>query len=82
MQIKLNTSQQHAVDCNDKKILCLACAGAGKTQVLVSRLNRLINNDYVNPQSILCLTFTRAAALEMRERYSKLQKSFILCITY
>ena len=73
--MKLNAEQQKAVDCTDKKILCLACAGAGKTQVLVSRLQKLVYEDKVDPQSILCLTFTRAAAFEMRERYSKLQKS-------
>lgn len=72
--MKLNTEQQRAVDCNDKKILCLACAGAGKTQVLISRLWRLVSQDNVNPRNILCLTFTRAAAFEMRERYAKMQK--------
>lgn len=73
--ITLNTQQQLAVDCDDRKVLCLACAGAGKTQVLISRLWRLVSHDNVDPRSILCLTFTRAAALEMRERYAKLQKA-------
>ena len=73
--MELNQEQQKAVNCNDKKILCLACAGAGKTQVLISRLNRLIEEG-VKPESILCLTFTRAAALEMRERFSALQTSY------
>lgn len=72
--MKLNKEQQRAVNCNDKNILCLACAGAGKTQVLISRLWRLVSQDDVNPKNILCLTFTRAAAFEMRERYAKLQK--------
>ena len=72
--MKLNKEQQRAVNCNDKNILCLACAGAGKTQVLISRLWRLVSQDNVNPKNILCLTFTRAAAFEMRERYAKLQK--------
>ena len=73
--INLNAEQQAAVDCNDKKILCLACAGAGKTQVLISRLWRLVSVDHVDPRSILCLTFTRAAAFEMRARYERMQKS-------
>lgn len=75
MSIMLNSAQQQAVDCNDKKILCLACAGAGKTQVLISRLWRLVSENDVDPRSILCLTFTRAAAFEMRARYEKLQKA-------
>lgn len=73
--IALNEEQQRAVDCDDKKILCLACAGAGKTQVLISRLWRLVSQDNVDPRTILCLTFTRAAAFEMRARYEKLQKA-------
>lgn len=73
--ITLNKEQQRAVDCDDKKILCLACAGAGKTQVLISRLWRLVSKDKVDPRNILCLTFTRAAAFEMRARYEKLQKA-------
>lgn len=73
--ITLNEEQQRAVDCDDKKILCLACAGAGKTQVLISRLWRLVSKNALDPRSILCLTFTRAAAFEMRARYEKLQKA-------
>ena len=73
--ITLNEEQQRAVDCDDKKILCLACAGAGKTQVLISRLWRLVSKNAIAPRSILCLTFTRAAAFEMRARYEKLQKA-------
>ena len=73
--ITLNEEQQRAVDCDDKKILCLACAGAGKTQVLISRLWRLVSKKALDPRSILCLTFTRAAAFEMRARYEKLQKA-------
>lgn len=73
--ITLNEEQQRAVDCDDKKILCLACAGAGKTQVLISRLWRLVSQDNVDPRTILCLTFTRAAAFEMRARYKKLQEA-------
>lgn len=73
--ITLNEEQQRAVDCDDKKILCLACAGAGKTQVLISRLWRLVSKNAIDPRSILCLTFTRAAAFEMRARYEKLQKA-------
>lgn len=65
---KLNEQQQLAVESNSKRILCLACAGAGKTHVLISRICRLVDNG-VNPDSLLCITFTNAAALEMEERY-------------
>ena len=44
-----------------------ANAGAGKTHVLVGRVIRLLLNG-VQPERILCLTYTRAAAAEMSER--------------
>lgn len=64
----LNTEQQFAVDCNDAKILCLAGAGAGKTKTMIARIVRLVN-DGADPKRILALTFTNAAAFEMKERY-------------
>lgn len=68
---KLNPQQQEAVDANDRTILCLAGAGAGKTKTLTKRIERLVR-DGVDPKSILSLTFTNAAAFEMKERYKKL----------
>ena len=65
---KLNEQQQLAVNSDSQRILCLACAGAGKTHVLISRICRLVETG-VNPDHILCITFTNAAALEMEERY-------------
>ena len=79
--MQLNDNQQYAVDCKDKQILCLAAAGSGKTAVLVARLKRLIQ-DGVNPKSILVLTFTNAAALEMQERFSRNNKESELAMFY
>lgn len=72
----LNREQQLAVDCNDKKILCLAGAGTGKTFSMISRIERLIN-DGISPLNILVLTFTEKAAFEMTERYTKNHKGAI-----
>lgn len=66
----LNEQQEKAVMCNDSKIVCLAGAGSGKTLSLIERICRLVD-DGVDPLSILVLTFTRAAAFEMRGRYFK-----------
>ena len=44
-----------------------ANAGTGKTKVLTDRVTRLLL-DGVKPERILCLTFTKAAAAEMRNR--------------
>lgn len=67
---KFNSEQLQAINSNADRILCLAGAGAGKTAVLIARLSRLVN-DGVNPSSILALTFTNAAAAEMKSRYEK-----------
>ena len=70
----LNKEQQHVVDSNAKQILVLAGAGTGKTTVLISRVARLVASG-VKPTSILGLTFTNAAASEMRERYKRICKT-------
>jgi len=66
-----NYEQKKAVvsDCN--RILVLAGAGSGKTKVLTKRFIHLIKNKGVHKDEILGLTFTKAAADEMRARISK-----------
>lgn len=64
----LNQEQQQVVDSTAHRILCLAGAGAGKTKTLITRILRLIQCD-TQPDEILVLTFTRAAALEMQQRF-------------
>lgn len=64
----LDKFQEQVVNSPDKKILCLAGAGAGKSRSLLGRINHLIDNG-VLPTQILALTFTRVAAAEMRERF-------------
>ncbi len=54
----------------------MANAGSGKTHVLVDRVVRLLLKGFP-PQSILCLTFTKAAAAEMSLRLFKLLSSWI-----
>ena len=66
----LNKEQQQAVDSNSDRILCLAGAGSGKTHTMIERISRLVK-DGATPSSILVLTFTNAAAAEMKERYER-----------
>jgi DNA helicase-2/ATP-dependent DNA helicase PcrA len=53
-------------------VLVLAGPGSGKTSVIISRIQHLIEKQQVPPQSVLAVTFTRAAAVQMRERYLSL----------
>jgi len=66
--MNLSQEQSNAVLAESKSALCLAGAGSGKTRVLVSRINHLIENCQVSPYEVLCVTFTRKAAGEMTER--------------
>lgn len=63
----LNLSQLAAVNSTASRILCCAAAGSGKTRVLISRIQRMIA-DGIDPASIICLTFTNSAALEITKR--------------
>jgi ATP-dependent helicase/nuclease subunit A len=66
---KLSDEQEKAASPQDD-IWLTASAGTGKTQVLTARVMRLLLSG-APPESILCLTFTKAAAAEMAERLHK-----------
>lgn len=69
--MQYNPSQQKAVAHGDGPALVLAGPGSGKTAVITGRTVRLIQNG-ISPSSILVVTFTRAAASEMKERFLKM----------
>ena len=62
---------QRAAANPDNSVWVVANAGSGKTYVLTSRIVRLLLAG-ARPSAILCLTFTKAAAAEMRDRLSRL----------
>lgn len=62
----LNEAQKRAVESDAHVIVCIAGAGSGKTKVLIDRAFRLVLKH--GSHNVLCVTFTRKAAAEMRER--------------
>lgn len=71
--MQLTEKQQLAVDIRDKNILVSAAAGSGKTAVLVKRIiDRVLDeNNPVDIDRILVMTFTKAAAAQMKDRILK-----------
>ena len=55
--------------------MVLAGPGSGKTFVIVERLLHLITHENVDPASVLVITFTKAAAIEMQQRFMKITDS-------
>ena len=70
----LTDEQKRAIDSRKKQVIVTASAGAGKTSTMVNRVIDLILKDQLSTSSIIMLTFTDAAAAEMR---SKLEKALI-----
>lgn len=66
--IMFTEEQEAVISSKHNRIVCLACAGSGKTTVLIERVNRLISEG-ISHNHILILTFTNAAAHEMKQRY-------------
>lgn len=72
MAFDFTVDQQKVIDARDCNILVSAAAGSGKTAVLVERIIQMISdaNKPVDIDRLLIVTFTKAAAAEMRERIS------------
>lgn len=72
--IEFNKEQQSVIDCCSNKILVMAGAGSGKTATMVGKISKQVDEG-ADPLSFLVLTFTRAAALNMKERYLSTHKN-------
>ena len=67
----LTPSQQNAVDVRDRTLLVSAAAGSGKTYTLTQRIIKSIIEDEQDLSRLLIVTFTRAAAGELKAKISK-----------
>lgn len=65
---QLNAAQRQAVDQIDGPVMVIAGPGTGKTHLLAARIGRILLDTDTQPANILCLTFTDAAVIAMRNR--------------
>src|SRR5258708_27103987 len=64
---KLNEQQRRAVDTIEGPVMVIAGPGTGKTQILASRIGKILLDTDATPQNILCLTYTDAGVVDMRK---------------
>jgi len=68
-----SSNQKKAIEHGAGPLMVLAGPGSGKTFVITHRIKYLIEGSGINPAHILVVTFSRAAAKEMKDRFEKLQ---------
>ncbi|MGH7234139.1 MAG: UvrD-helicase domain-containing protein, partial [Candidatus Saccharimonadales bacterium] len=64
----LNNEQKQAVDQLDGPVLVIAGPGTGKTQLLATRVGRILEQTDAGAENILCLTFSESAVRAMKQR--------------
>ena len=66
-----NKAQEKVIETIDGQLIVIACPGSGKTTTLVRRIHHMVADCEIDSSHILMITFTNAAAKEMKERYQK-----------
>lgn len=80
--MSFSTSQAEAIRHTDGPMLVLAGPGSGKTLVITERTKYLIKEYGINPSNILVITFTKAAAAEMKQRFLRLMGQEACPVTF
>lgn len=69
MGYNLDKYQMNAVKAEEKNTLIVAAPGSGKTTVIINKVNHLVENKKISNRNIIVITFTKAAAQNMKGRY-------------
>jgi DNA helicase-2/ATP-dependent DNA helicase PcrA len=75
MTNNLDKYQKEAVHTKENHVLVVAPPGSGKTTVIINRTAHLINEKKVHADNMVVITFTKSAAMNMKERYLKLTEN-------
>ncbi len=71
MGYNLDKYQMNAVKAEEKNTLIVAAPGSGKTTVIINKVNHLVENKKISNGNIIVITFTKAAAQNMKRRYEQ-----------
>lgn len=74
--LELSNEQLNSINHVNGPALILAVPGAGKTTVLIHRTYNLIKNHNINPDRILSITFSKASAVDMKNRFYRTFPNF------
>lgn len=80
--MEFNEAQKKAIAHKDGPALILAGPGSGKTAVITNRVSNLIDQEHIPPTHILVITFTKAAAHEMKERHLQMRGTKRTTVTF
>ncbi|MCD8148044.1 MAG: ATP-dependent helicase [Clostridiales bacterium] len=80
--MRVDQTQSQAIQLKDGPAIILAGPGSGKTTVITGRIACLIRKYRVRPENILVITFSRAAAGEMKERFYALMDGQSVPVTF
>ena len=78
----LNASQREAVTFGEGPLLLLAGPGSGKTFTITQRILYLIRERRITPEKLLVITFTREAALSMRQRFAQISPQEVHTVNF
>ncbi len=76
MNVKLNPEQKNIVETTDSKVIVMSAPASGKSAIITERLKYLLSQGE-DPSKIVCITFTNAAAEELRKRVGNYPSLFI-----
>lgn len=79
---EFNEGQQRAISSVEGPVLCIAGPGSGKTTAMVHRVQYMIEEKNIPPEKILVITFTRASAREMEQRFLHLVRGKHTGVTF
>jgi DNA helicase-2/ATP-dependent DNA helicase PcrA len=78
----LNAFQREAVTFGEGPLLLLAGPGSGKTFTITQRILYLIRERRITPEKLLVITFTREAALSMRQRFAQISPQEVHTVNF